>query len=93
MMLVFFFKSMLENQRVKLKSFLGTNSNNSNLDETENYWVLIGKTGKVIEAKNENFEKKVLVLFDDNLDNLNLFNHNLIKNSLWILTTDLEIIK
>lgn len=84
---------MLENQRVKLKSFLGTTSNNLYLDERENYWVLIGKTGKIIEAKNENFENRVLVLFDDTLDNCNLFNHNPIKNSLWILTTDLEIIQ
>ena len=88
---------MLENQRVKLKSFLGTNSNNSDLDEDlderENYWVLIGKTGKIIESKNENFKNRVLVLFDDNLDNLNLFNHNPIKNTLWILTTDLEIVE
>ena len=84
---------MLENQKVKLKSFLGKNSNNSDLDERENYWKLIGKTGNILETKNENFENRVLVLFDDNLDELNVFNHNPIKNSLWILTTDLEIIK
>ncbi|MGV4413911.1 hypothetical protein [Chryseobacterium sp. T1] len=84
---------MLENQRVKLKSFLGIKSNNSDFDQRENYWILIGKTGKVIETKNKNFENRVLVIFDDNLDDLNLFNHNPIKNSLWILITDLEIVK
>ena len=84
---------MLKNQKVKLKSFLGKNTNNDELDVRENYWVLIGKYGKIIETNNENFRERVLVLFDDDLDKLNLFNHNPIKNSLWILIKDLEFIK
>ena len=39
------------------------------------------------------FEGRVLVLFDKDLDELKLNNHNLIKNSLWILETDLIIDK
>ncbi len=83
---------MSQNQKVKLKSFLGKKSNNNKLDERENYWILIGKYGEIIETNNENFKERVLVLFDDNLDSLNLFNHNPLKNSLWILITDLEFL-
>ena len=81
------------NQKVRLKSFLGKKSNKKKLDERENYWILIGQIGKIIESENENFKEKVLVLFDTNLDELNLFNHNPIKNTLWIFKTDLEIMK
>ena len=48
---------------------------------------------EVIEINNDLFEGRVLVLFDNDLDELNLNNHNLIKNSLWILETDLIIDK
>lgn len=51
------------------------------------------REGEVIEINNELFEGRVLVLFDKDLDELKLNNHNLIKNSLWILETDLIIDK
>lgn len=79
------------NKKVKLKSFLGKFENKKRSKQI-NYWLLIGESGKIIDEKNENFPKRVLVLFDTNLDQFNLINHNPIKNSLWILKTDLEIL-
>ena len=46
-----------------------------------------------VEINSDLFEGRVLVLFDKDLDELKLNNHNLIKNSLWILKTDLIIDK
>lgn len=45
----------------------------------------------IIENDNESFVGKVLVLFEENLDKLGLQNHNPLKNTLWILLSDLEI--
>lgn len=83
---------MSEKLRVKLKSFLGTSQPKTEVENSENYWELIGETGQIIEENNENFLGRVLVLFDKNLDNFGLFNHNPIKNSLWILKSDLKFI-
>lgn len=78
------------NDKVILNTFLG--KKDSNLLNDENYyWILIGEKGKVVEINNVQFEGRVLVLFDKNLDELKLNNHNIIKNSLWILETDLII--
>ncbi|MGV0832569.1 hypothetical protein ACTS9D_10160 [Empedobacter brevis] len=76
---------------MKLKSFLGK-FENKKIFKQINYWLLIAESGKIIDEKNENFSKRVLVLFDTNLDQFNLINHSPIKNSLWILKTDLEIL-
>ncbi len=35
---------------------------------------------------------RILVLFDRNLDDFEVENHNPIKNSLWIKKTDLEVL-
>jgi len=76
-----------------MKSFLGLLKPNEEISDDENYWILIGEKGKIIEVNNDFFSGKVLVLFDKNLDKLNLQNHNSTKNSLWILETDLEFEK
>ena len=78
------------NTNVTIKSFLGLQKPNEEISDDENYWILIGEKGKVIEENNKNFSGKVLVLFDKNLDKFNLQNHNPTKNSLWILESDLE---
>ena len=78
--------------KVILKSFLGTLNPESEIDVTDNYWKLIGVKGRVIEDKAFN-ENRVLVLFERNIDDYGLANHNPIKNSLWIKTSDLQIIK
>jgi hypothetical protein len=79
-----------KNTSIKMKSFLGTLNPKNKVPEKENYWKLIGKTGKVIDAA-ENHDGRVLVLFDSNLDELEVEKHNPIINSLWISKTDLEI--
>ncbi|MBS7333075.1 hypothetical protein [Faecalibacter bovis] len=84
---------MLLNQKIIIKSFLGLqNSSEDDLNDNENYWRLIGETGTIIEESNEYFTNRVLIMFDKNLDDLKLINHNPIKNTLWILIKDLEII-
>lgn len=81
------------NQKIIIKSFLGLqNSSEDDLNDNENYWRLIGETGTIIEESNEYFTNRVLIMFDKNLDDLKLINHNPIKNTLWILIKDLEII-
>ena len=72
--------------RVVLSTFLGTKASNEPFNSTENYWKLIGEKGEIIRIKNQ----KVLVLFDKEIDSFQLENHNEIKNSLWILETDLK---
>ncbi|WP_397362421.1 DUF6678 family protein [Olleya sp. R77988] len=75
---------------VRLKSFLGTLTSSEKVNENENYWKLIGETGRVIE--NENIKNgRVLVLFKNNLNDYNLENHNQINNSLWLKKSDLEL--
>ncbi len=81
---------MEKNTSIKLKSFLGTLNPKDKVSERENYWKLIGEKGKVINAV-ENDNGRILVLFDRNLDEFKVENHNPIKNSLWIKKTDLEI--
>jgi hypothetical protein len=73
---------------VILKTFLGTTTPNKETVEAENYWKLIGQKGKVIDEHGSN--DRVLVLFESNLDDYQLENHNPTRNSLWIKITDLE---
>ncbi|GAA4374575.1 hypothetical protein [Hymenobacter koreensis] len=76
--------------RVRMMSFLGTLVADPDVDARENYWQLIGESGKAIDA-NENFDGRVLVLFERSLDDYGLENHNPVKNSLWIRLSDLLI--
>ena len=82
---------------VRLKSFLGRHAPPPKIALSENYWLLIGKKGKVIQSPSQKSlfadfskEKRVLVQFDDSLEHLFLESHNEVINSLWILITDLE---
>ena len=84
--------SVKKNTEVKLKSFLGTLSPKTKIHLENNYWKLIGENAIVIdEIKNDN--GRILILFENNLDQFGVANHNPIKNSLWIKVDDLEIIK
>lgn len=78
----------MKNKRVILKSFLRTTRPGIDTAENENYWKLIGQKGKVIDDHETN--DRVLVLFESNLDQYQLANHNPIKNSLWIKISDLK---
>lgn len=80
-----------KNSEVILKSFSGTLTSKTKESDSENYWKLIGQEGKVINDK-ELDDGRVLILFKNSLDDFKVINHNPIKNSLWIKKTDLEII-
>jgi len=75
---------------VKLKTFLGTLTPSNRIEERENYWKLIGQSGKVIDDT-ENGNGRVLVFFNRNLNEFGVENHNPIDNSLWIKKSDLEL--
>ena len=84
--------SIEKNTKVKLKSFLESQSPKAKTHPDNNYWKLIGEKGTVIDQiKNEN--GRILILFDNDLDSFGVANHNPIKNSLWIKIEDLEIFK
>jgi hypothetical protein len=80
--------NIMKNRPVTLKSFLGTTKPKIGTSDGENYWKLIGEKGKIIDDNDH--RGRVLILFDRNLDDYHVENHNPIKNSLWIETTDLE---
>ena len=75
---------------VRLKTFLGSKSSPDDVDKSDDYWKLIGQSGTVIDDKLADKER-VLILFDKNLDDFQLANHNPIKNSLMIKKGDLEL--
>jgi hypothetical protein len=81
---------MQKNKVVKLKTFQGTLNPTNKIKDRENYWKLIGEKGIVIEEADFNPEK-LLVVFEKNLDDFNIENHNPIKNSLYIDKKDLEL--
>uniref|UniRef100_UPI0040478455 hypothetical protein n=1 Tax=Flavobacterium sp. TaxID=239 RepID=UPI0040478455 len=75
---------------IVLKTFHGTIKPSIKVNLRENYWKLIGEKGIVLDNADFNPDK-VLVLFDKNLDDFDLENHNPIKNSLYIDKKDLEL--
>ena len=74
--------------KVRLKSFNGATVGPPEQLPSENYWLLIGEEGVVIEAKNEN--SRLLIQFSVPLGSLGLQNHNPVPNTLFILESDLE---
>jgi len=75
--------------QVRLKTFLGTLAARKKINPGDNYWKLIGEKGKVID--DEVYNGRVLVLFEKNLDDFEVENHNPIPNSLYIKESDLEL--
>lgn len=73
---------------VTLKTFWGTAKPKEDTQDNENYWKLIGEKGTVIEDRGTG--DRVLVLFEKDLDEYQLENHNPVKNSLWIRMEDLD---
>ncbi|HEY40376.1 MAG TPA: hypothetical protein G4O18_00775 [Dehalococcoidia bacterium] len=92
---------MISGQEVKLVSFNGITHPDGKIDNCENYWELVGETGIVQQDPQESSvyasfskEPRVLVKFDKDIaSTFGLISHNNIKNSLWILVSDLKIIK
>ena len=82
---------ILKDSRVRLKTFQGLSKSPYDVDENDNYWKLIGQFGTVIDNELDDIEK-VLVLFDVDLEDFHLANHNPIKNSLMIKIKDLDLV-
>lgn len=78
------------NSDVILKSFNGKSVAPEDCDPNENYWLLLGKRGRIIKDKNS--RSRVLVKFYEPVSELGLCCHNEIPNSLLILLSDVEII-
>lgn len=97
---------MQKGERVKLRSWEGRQSPPyEGVLPYDNYWLLIGYTGVVIENEETYYQKvnpkrtqaRVLVRFDVNVNGLGLASHNEMSdpgwgNSLWVLSNDLLII-
>jgi len=79
----------VKGNKVKLRTFLGTLKPRTAINTQDNYWRLIGEKGEVIDDTIRN--KRVLVLFEKDLDEFEVANHNPIPNSLWIKPTDLRL--
>lgn len=73
---------------VTLQSFNGTKSAPADCRPNENYWILVGATGTIIESPNT--RGRLLVQFDVSVSDLGLSCHNSVPNSLYILESDLE---
>lgn len=78
------------NSPVVLSTFLGKLNCETEINESENYWKLIGQVGRVLEVVDKN---TVLVQFYNNLSDFKIENHNPIKNTLIIKKADLKIDK
>jgi hypothetical protein len=74
--------------KVKLTSFNGGLTPDEDCFPHENYWKLIGRFGVIANASNDK-KNRLLVQFEDDLHSLGLECHNDLKNSLWILISDL----
>ena len=84
-------KTMLTlNAKVILTTFNGTAASQEECPPGENYWLLIGSTGRIAEVKNHN--GRVLVLFDESVSEKGLHCHNPVPNSLYILESDLKAV-
>lgn len=62
-----------KNSEVILKSFSGTLTSKTKESDSENYWKLIGQEGKVINDK-ELDDGRVLILFKNSLDDFKVIN-------------------
>jgi len=77
--------------KIKLVAFNGEKTTPDDCEPEENYWLLIGKTGRIVGPKNKRL--RVLVQFDESVSSLGLHCHNENPNSLLILISDLERIE
>lgn len=75
--------------RVILKTFNGTATAPDSCPADENYWLLIGSTGRIAEERNRN--GRVLVVFDEPVSPRGLPCHNPLANSLYILESNLNV--
>ncbi len=83
------------NDKIIMKSFLDSTKPDADIEDSENYWKLIGEYGKIIKVRNSPHPafpdkgNQVLVQFDKNLNELGLKVHNKEKNALWVFQSDI----
>ena len=79
-------------KKVRLTRFNRTVTPPADVEDCENYWILIGKAGEIqnVRPPDESMKDRVLIRFDENLKSLGLEAHNEVQNSLWILKSDVE---
>lgn len=78
-------------QRVCLASFNGTAASLDPSPNGDDFWRLIGQAGTVVDEKNDC--ARCLVRFDISVASQGLHSHNPIENTLWILESDLKVLK
>ena len=81
--------------QVVLKTFQGSHPAPPEVDESENYWKLIGLSGVIVEKKSSHpafpqLGERALVKFDNNPKDYGLHCHNSVGKSLWIFILDLD---
>jgi hypothetical protein len=81
-------------QKIMIKSFNGSFSGPEDVKQNENYWILIGRYGIVVQtiADVGVAKDRVLVKLNNNVKALGLECHNKIENSLWIRLSELEFL-
>lgn len=78
-----------------LESFCGLKQGTAATRPNENYWLLVGERGTVVESSTGAYSgggpPRVLVQFDKSVKSLGLECHNSVENALWILVSDLSL--
>ena len=88
-------KNFKYGDKVLLKSFHNTVNAPKDIDDTENYWKLIGSVGQIISEEYKkhpafsDMGERTLVKFED-MTTYGLCCHNEVSNSLWIFLSDLK---
>lgn len=87
---------MKTGDKVKVVSFQGTLTSVYPTEANEDYWKLIGSTGRIVDDSEADREGKVYVRFNQSLNDYNLINHNeqtglKYRNTLFLLMSDLEL--
>ena len=87
---------MKEGDIVELIYFNGLTKPQKRVKKEENFWILIGARGVIVKDPSQkelyasfSINRRYLVRFDKDVKSLGLVCHNSVKNTLWILATDL----
>jgi len=87
-------------KKVVLKSYQGLLLAPHKVLPADNYWRLLGKKATVVELEpglvkqmaDSSKNQRVLLTFDEDFKSLGLVSPITIKNSLWVLVTDLKFV-
>lgn len=91
-------KLIQEGTIVRLCSFNGTSAAPAKVEESENYWRLVGSRGRIVRSPTEehlyasfSMVRKYLIQFETNLRDIGLVSHNEVVNALWINQSDFKV--